>query len=296
MKLLLTGARGQVGTELMRALPRLGDVVSFDRASLDIEDPRAVEAAVAAARPDVIVNAAAYTAVDLAESEPQRANAVNVVGPLYLAEAARRFGALLVHYSTDYVFDGAKQGSYCETDQPSPVNVYGASKLAGERAVMATAPRHLVLRTSWVYAPHGRNFVRTVLRLANQATELRIVADQFGAPTYARDLAAATTTAIATAMHRDVSGLFHITNRGLTTWYGLACAVLDRAGIERRVVPISTAAYPLPARRPRNSLLDTQRAERELGVSLPDWASSLRACVAKLGAARTSAIGALRES
>jgi dTDP-4-dehydrorhamnose reductase len=271
LKILLTGANGQVGWELRQTLAPLGEVVAVNRAQLDLQDAARIAAAVREARPDVIVNAAAYTAVDKAESERDAAFAVNAVAPGVLAEEAKRAGALLVHYSTDYVFDGAKAAPYAEDDEPGPLNVYGASKLAGERAIAASGCRHLILRTSWVYGPRGSNFMLTMLRLAKERPELRVVDDQTGAPTSGLAIARAT----AQLLPRGAAGLFHMTASGATTWCGFARAILQRAGIGTPVLPISTADYPTPARRPRNSRLDCTRLRADAGVALASWEEQL---------------------
>ncbi|HEX6266246.1 MAG TPA: dTDP-4-dehydrorhamnose reductase, partial [Burkholderiales bacterium] len=234
MRILLVGRNGQVGRELAQALAPLGEVNAPSRAQLDLTDADRIAAVVRGASPEVIVNAAAYTAVDRAESEPDAAFSVNASAPRLLAEEAARLGALLVHYSTDYVFDGEKAGPYAEDDTPRPLNVYGASKLAGERAIAAAGCRHLILRTSWVYGPHGSNFMRTILRAARERPELRVVDDQWGAPTSSTALARAT----ARLLPSHPEGLYHITAAGKTTWYGFARAIVARAGLRTPVVPI----------------------------------------------------------
>ena len=271
MRILLTGATGQVGWELRKALAPLGEVKAFDRFGLDLADTPPLVATVRALQPQVIVNAAAYTAVDKAETERDMAFAVNATAPRVLAEEAKRIGALLVHYSTDYVFDGSKSTPYVEDDAPDPINVYGASKLAGERAIVGTGCRHLILRTSWVYGPRGKNFYLTILRLAKERPELRIVDDQIGAPTSSLEIARAT----ALLLRKDPQGLYHLSAAGETTWCGFARALLARAGISTSVVPIRTEDYPTPARRPRNSRLDCARLRVEFGVALAPWEQGL---------------------
>ncbi|MDH5212501.1 MAG: dTDP-4-dehydrorhamnose reductase [Betaproteobacteria bacterium] len=271
MRILLTGATGQVGWELRKALAPLGEVKAFDRFGLDLADTPPLVATVRALQPQVIVNAAAYTAVDKAETERDMAFAVNATAPRVLAEEAKRIGALLVHYSTDYVFDGSKSTPYVEDDAPDPINVYGASKLAGERAIVGTGCRHLILRTSWVYGPRGKNFYLTILRLAKERPELRIVDDQIGAPTSSLEIARAT----ALLLRKDPQGLYHLSAAGETTWCGFARALLARAGISTSVVPIRTEDYPTPARRPRNSRLDCARLRAEFGVALAPWEQGL---------------------
>jgi len=271
LKILLTGANGQVGWELRQTLAPLGEVAAVGREQLDLQDAARIAAVVREVRPGVIVNAAAYTAVDKAESERDAAFAVNAVAPGVLAEEAKRAGALLVHYSTDYVFDGTKAAPYVEGDEPGPLNVYGASKLAGERAVAASGCRYLILRTSWVYGPRGGNFMLTMLRLAKERPELRVVDDQTGAPTSSLAIARATVQ----LLPRGAAGLFHMTASGATTWCGFARAILQRAGLATPVVPIRTEDYPTPARRPRNSRLDCSRLRADFGVALASWEEQL---------------------
>jgi dTDP-4-dehydrorhamnose reductase len=271
LKILLTGATGQVGWELRRTLAPLGEVKAFDRFGLDLADAPTVVASVRALQPDVIVNAAAYTAVDKAETERDVAFAVNAAAPRVLAEEATRSGALLVHYSTDYVFDGEKATPYVEADATNPINVYGASKLAGERAIAAAGGRYLIMRTSWVYGPRGRNFYLTILRLAKQRPELRVVDDQIGAPTSSLAISRATVD----LLRRGALGLYHMSAAGETSWCGFARAILARAGIGTPVHAIGTEDYPTPARRPRNSRLDCSKLRAEHGVSLAPWEEQL---------------------
>jgi dTDP-4-dehydrorhamnose reductase len=271
LKVLLTGANGQVGWELRKTLAPLGEVAAFGHAELDLFDTAGLRVAMRAANPDVIVNAAAYTAVDKAESERDAAFAVNALAPGILAEEARKSGALLVHYSTDYVFDGEKPAPYVEEDAPNPLNVYGASKLAGERAIAASGCRHLILRTSWVYGPRGGNFMRTMLRLARERRELRVVDDQVGAPTSSLAIARATAQVLRPGAH----GTYHLSAAGHTSWCGFARAILARAGIATPVTAIRTAEYPTPARRPRNSRLDCARLRADFGLTLAPWEEQL---------------------
>lgn len=292
--LLVVGARGQVGYELVRELAPLGTVVAFTRAECDLGDPAVAAAAVRAARPSVVVNAAAYTAVDRAEQEPDAARLANAEAPGAMAAAAAECGAPFVHYSTDYVFDGAKDGPYAEADATNPLGVYGRTKLDGERAVAAVNPAHLVFRTSWVYGARGQNFARTMLRLAREREELRVVADQVGAPTWARAIAAGTAQIVGAALRSgdgaqawtaEHAGVYHLASAGETSWHGFAEAVLaaDPARDEqraRRVVPIATTDFPTPARRPANSRLDSGRAAERLGVRIPDWRDQLRLALA----------------
>ena len=271
MRILLTGATGQVGWELRKTLAPLGEVRVFDRFGLDLADAPVLVATVRALQPDVVVNAAAYTAVDKAEAERDLAFAVNATAPRVLAEEARRIGALLVHYSTDYVFDGEKADPYVEEDATRPINAYGASKLAGEQAILASGCRHLILRTSWVYGPRGKNFYLTMLRLARERPELKVVDDQVGAPTSSLEIARATATLLA----KGSQGLYHMSAAGETTWCGFARAILERAGSATPVVAIRTAEYPTPAKRPRNSRLDCSKLRAEHGVSLAPWERAL---------------------
>jgi dTDP-4-dehydrorhamnose reductase len=292
MRILVLGKNGQVGWELQRSLAALGDVLALDRAGADLSRPESLPDVVRQARPDVIVNAAAYTAVDRAESERALAFRVNAESVDVLARCAAECGAMLVHYSTDYVFDGSGTRPWREDDPAGPLGAYGASKLAGEQAIVGNGCHHLVLRTSWVYAARGHNFVRTMLRLASERDELRVVSDQFGAPTPAGLLADMTASAIARAAGGDasISGTFHVCPRGETTWHGVATAALRAAearGVTlrcppERVVAISTSEFPTPARRPSNSRLCVDRIERTLDVVLPHWHDPLPDVVAEI--------------
>ena len=278
MKILLTGRSGQVGWELERALPALGEVLATDRDTLDLADPDAIRRAVREGKPDVIVNAAAYTAVDRAESEPNLARQINAVAPGILAEEAKRAGALLVHYSTDYVFDGTKTSPYTEDDPPNPLNVYGRTKLEGERAIAASGCRHLILRTSWVYASRGKNFLLTVLRLAATQPELCVVDDQHGAPTWARDISHATLCLL--ECPTLPTGQYHLTAAGQTTWYGFACEILRVAQSNAKIKAIRTVEYTTPATRPANNVLSNAKLYCATALSMPDWSTSLAACLA----------------
>jgi dTDP-4-dehydrorhamnose reductase len=281
MRILLTGAAGQVGVEFRRAASHLGEITATTRADCDLGDPYAVRGLVRSLRPDVIVNTAAYTAVDRAESEPDASFAANAIAPGILAEEAKTLGALLIHYSTDYVFDGSKPTPYSEEDQPCPVSEYGRSKLEGEERILASGARALILRTSWVYGSHGKNFLLTILRLALQRPELRIVADQIGSPTAAREIAAATVRILEHASSRQddfPSGVYHMTAEGVTSWFGFAGAIVKQAGLiaPPKLVPITTAEYPTPARRPANSALSNHKFLSTFGFRLRPWEDALR--------------------
>ena len=281
MKILLLGRNGQVGSALECALAPLGELSALDRAGLDLRACAAIGEKVRALKPDIIVNAAAYTAVDRAEKERDLAFEVNHRGVEALAREAKAADALLVHYSTDYVFDGAKAAPYAESDVPVPLNVYGESKLAGERAIEASGCRHFIFRTSWVYGPQGRNFLRAILAAARTQAELRVVDDQRGAPTSADAIAAATAHVLADARRRGApAGLYHLSASGETTWHGFASAIVAGAGIRIPVRRISSAQHPAAARRPRNSLLDNGKFAAAFGMTLPDWQSGLAAVLA----------------
>lgn len=294
MKILLTGKNGQLGYELFRVLPALGEGGAPASSECDLSDAEAIRRWVRAAQPDVIVNAAAYTAVDQAEREPEQAQAVNAVAPGILAEEAARLGALMVHYSTDYVFDGTKVGgAYTEADAPNPLNQYGASKLAGELAVARANPQHLILRTSWVVGSHGNNFLKTMLRLAAEKDQLRVVADQWGAPTSAALLADMTVQLLRHYQQQPQAfpyGLYHLAAGGETNWHEYACYVVEKARDAGKVLrvsaeaiqPIRTDEYPTPARRPLNSRLSTARLQQAFGVRLPDWREGVNGVLEQL--------------
>jgi dTDP-4-dehydrorhamnose reductase len=283
--ILLTGKNGQVGWELQRALAPLGRVVALGSGELDLADGEAIRRAVRETRPAVIVNAAAYTAVDQAESEAALAHAVNGAAPRILAEEAASCGALLVHYSTDYVFDGKKADPYVESDPCAPLGVYGASKLAGEQGIQASACKHLIFRTSWVYGSRGKNFLLTMQRLSRERETLRVVADQFGAPTWSRLIAEASAQVLAQIdahpTPEGLWGLYHLTCAGRTSWHGFTQAILDLAPPPRppRLEAIPTAAYPLPAKRPANSVLSNDKLQRAFGLALPGWHAALALCL-----------------
>jgi dTDP-4-dehydrorhamnose reductase len=301
LRILLTGKNGQLGSELCRLLPGLGHLVALDRAALDLAKPEAIRRAVRDVHPHLIINAAAYTKVDQAEKDEAAAFAANAEAPALFAEEGKKIGAALIHYSTDYIFDGSKSTPYLEDDPPNPLNVYGKSKLAGEQAIRASGVPHLILRTAWVYAPSGHNFLLTILWLSTQREELRIVCDQRGAPTWSRELAAATvrilTPFAAQGWKPDllaaVSGTYHVTAVGETSWHQFAEVILEERShaprdtpwiaaatgnlpqITRRVTPISTAEYPTPARRPAYSVLSNSRLLQTFGFQLPGWRDQL---------------------
>ena len=287
--ILLTGKNGQVGWELQRTLATLGKVVALDVEELDLANPAAIRQAMRAIRPDIIVNPAAYTAVDKAESEPHLAQAINAEAPGVFAEEAKALGAWMVHYSTDYVFSGAKQGAYLETDTPNPQSVYGKTKLAGEEAVHAAGGRHLILRTSWVYGSRGHNFMLTMLRLARERKELRVVDDQIGAPTWCRSLSEITAQILA-QLHMpgrdagEVSGTYHLTSSGSVSWHGFARAILDQSGLETlpKLVAIPSHEYPTPAVRPKNSVLSNDKLIRTFGLAAGAWQANLDLCMQEL--------------
>lgn len=315
LKILLTGKTGQVGRELAPLLDTMGQLTALDRRQLDLSNPDELRRVIRGLLPHLIVNAAAYTAVDRAESDEASARAVNSIAPGVIAEEAKRLGALLVHYSTDYIFDGTRRTPYEEDDPPNPPNVYGKTKLQGEQAIQQIAPSHLIFRTAWVYATQGRNFLMTILRLATEKEELRIVQDQTGAPTSSREIAAATVNVLsqicapAKAMRHwsGTKSIYHMTAGGETNWYGFAKLILDlasrqsRAGdwfraatnnrplMARRVVPISTNEFPTPARRPAYSVLANDKLNDAFGVTLPHWETQLRAVFADRGCERHTA-------
>ena len=293
-RILLLGASGQVGWELQRCLMTLGEVIAIGRntepLSVDLADLDAVRRVVRELSPQWIVNAAAYTAVDRAEAEPHEAMRINGLAPGVLAEEAKRAGATLVYYSTDYVFDGDSSAPYTEDDKPHPLNVYGRTKLAGERAIQAVGGAYFIFRTSWVYGLRGQNFLLTIRRLAHERDELRIVEDQIGAPTWCRHIAQATAQVMFQIQRQpgrlaDTVGLYHLTASGRTSWYGFARASVTALQAHeplavKRVLPIATADYPCPAERPKNSLLDNSRIERTFGIHRPAWDEALSLCLA----------------
>jgi dTDP-4-dehydrorhamnose reductase len=293
LKILVTGAAGQVGWELARLLPALGDVVAIDVDEMDLARPDDIRRVLRELRPDVVVNPGAYTAVDKAESEPELARLINGVAPGVMAEELRVTGGLLIHYSTDYVFDGTKTGAYTESDSPNPMSVYGATKLEGERAIQDVGGIYVILRASWVYGARGKNFLLTMLKLFEERDELRIVDDQIGGPTWCRWLAETTSRVLsvyerdAEGAMRDFNGIYHATASGETSWFGFASAIRDAryAGQTKsgpRLVPIGTQEYPLPAKRPANSVLSNAKLQARFGVRPASWREQLSACMASM--------------
>jgi dTDP-4-dehydrorhamnose reductase len=282
--ILILGSQGQLGLELQRSFAGFGSMTVTDRSTLDLAQPEQIRAVVRRVQPELILNAGAYTAVDRAETERDLAYAINAKAPCILAEEAQKLNAVLVHYSTDYVFDGTKLEPWTETDTPRPLNAYGASKLAGEQAMQGIGGRYLIFRTSWVYGPHGKNFLFTMLRLARERNQLSIVDDQIGAPTTSIALANATreivTGALAGHFGEDWAGLYHMTCAGATSWFGFAQAIFARAAETPSVkapelVPITTADYPAPAKRPHNSVLSNAKLHGRFAVQLPGWQAAL---------------------
>ena len=298
LRILVTGATGQVGWQLQRTLAPLGEVTARTRTELDLADPDATAKFIREFAPDIVANAAAYTAVDKAESEPDLAHAVNAASPGRIAAELSRTGGLLIHFSTDYVFDGSKSGPYDEDDATGPLNVYGRTKLAGEQAIAASGCAHVILRTSWVYDIRGKNFLRTVLRLAREKQELTMVGDQHGAPTWARAIAEATAQIACQCIQQREqpgwahSGTYHLTAAGQTTWAGFAEQILEEYTslaewpadtgewgsplLAERVISITTAQFPTPARRPKYSVLSNAKMKEAFGICLPDWRAQLR--------------------
>jgi dTDP-4-dehydrorhamnose reductase len=290
-RILLTGANGQVGWELQRTMSCLGEVVALDSKAFNLMDTDAIRHKVRAIAPHIIVNAAAYTAVDKAESEADQARAINTVAPGILAEESARLNAVLVHYSTDYVFNGCGSTPWREDDTGDPLNVYGATKLEGERLIQASGCRQLIFRTSWVYGARGSNFLLTMRRLMRERPELKIVADQMGAPTWCRDLAEATAQVLTVVgsnlFERDNTqpwGVYHMTNAGVTSWHGFAQAIQslespNNTHTSAHLLAIASSEYPTPAQRPSNSRLNNDKLERVFGLRLQDWGTALALCM-----------------
>lgn len=303
LKIMVIGRSGQVARDLQTVLPSIGSVTCVGRPEVDLAKPESIRGIIRDRRPDVLINAAAYTAVDMAESEPELAMKINAEAPGIMADEAKRLGALFVSYSSDYVFDGTKAGPYTEEDEPNPLNIYGASKLAGDRAVQAVGGSYLIFRTSWVYSAHGKNFLKTILKLSTERAELRIVDDQIGAPTWSRDIADATAKIISqvacknrlinanspsgntsAGLMKPSSGIYNLTAGGSVSWCGFARAIVEEIGKYRkdspavaRIIPIPTFDYPTPAQRPLNSRLDSAKVHQTFGVLLPAWQESMTA-------------------
>jgi dTDP-4-dehydrorhamnose reductase len=296
LNIVVVGRTGQVARDLQILLPSLGSVSCVGRPEIDLNEPDSIREVIRHRRPNVLINAAAYTAVDRAESEPDLAMKINAEAPGIMAEEAKRLGSLLISYSTDYVFDGRKLTPYVESDEPNPLNVYGASKLAGDRAIEAVGGSYIIFRTSWVYSATGRNFLNTILKLATEREELRVVDDQIGAPTWSRDIAAATTQVIrqstataspvagqnATNLPGDGRGIYNLTAEGSVSWCGIAVAIMEEVKKHREshsrlaaITPIPTSQYPTPAQRPLNSRLLNNKVHETFGVLLPPWRESL---------------------
>ena len=284
IRILLTGKNGQVGWELQRTLAVLGEVISVDHAAMDLANPDSIRNTIQEIKPNLIINTAAYTAVDKAETESAAAMKINGVAPGIIAEEAKKLGATMIHYSTDYVFDGSKTSAYTEVDATNPISVYGKTKLAGEEAIAAVGLPYLILRTSWIYSLRGDNFLLTVKKLAKERSELKIVSDQIGAPTWARTIAEATALTIARLPYplSDIpSGIYHMTSAGSTSWYGFTKAILEKLNDHHfpKIKAITTGEYPTPARRPANSTLSTEKISKTFGIALPHWEQGLELCI-----------------
>ncbi|MEG5014893.1 MULTISPECIES: dTDP-4-dehydrorhamnose reductase [unclassified Microcoleus] len=287
MKILLAGGSGQLAQELQPILLSSGEVIALDRTRLDLSQPESIRQAMAEIKPDLVINSGAYTAVDKAESEPELAYAVNAIAPGIFAEECEKQGASLIHFSTDYVFDGSHGSAYLETDSTNPLGTYGKSKLAGEAAILKSGNRHIIIRTAWVYGNGGKgNFVKTMLRLGKEREEIRVVADQIGSPTWTRDLGAATSQIIP-LLGSETFGTYHYTNSGVCSWYDFAIAIFEEAAQlgfplkVQRVIPITTAEYPTPAKRPAFSVLSTVKISALLGTYPPHWRQGLRQMLAR---------------
>jgi dTDP-4-dehydrorhamnose reductase len=288
-KILILGQQGQVAWELQRTLPSIGQVTVLGSQTLDLADTNKLRDTIQTLRPQIVVNAAAYTAVDKAESDRETAKAINHTAPQILAEETAKLGSLLVHYSTDYVFDGTKTNAYIETDPTNPLGVYGATKLGGEQAIQAVGGDHLIFRTTWVYGMRGKNFLLTILRLAAEKPELKIVADQIGAPTWSRSIAEATAQVVCQWPQQPASGLYHLSAAGVTNWHGFASKIVDfsrqidpdRILVVDKILPIPATDYPTPAARPANSQLDSTKLGQTFGVQLNDWERDLELAMSR---------------
>jgi len=290
-RVLILGAQGQLGIELQKAFANAGEVIALGHDRCDLANPETIRQTIASARPELILNAAAYTAVDRAESEPEVAARVNGVAPGVMAQEARRLGAMLVHYSTDYVFDGSKKRPWVEDDPVNPLNIYGRTKLIGEQEIAEAGCRHLIFRTSWVYSPHGANFLLTMLRFGKERDQLRVVNDQIGAPTTAAALARATRTVIDAGVDDAYCGIYHMTCAGQTTWCGFAQEIFRCAAAEGKkwpeVIGIRTTEYPTPAKRPRYSVMSNAKLQARFGVTLPRWQDAVVETLAEMNALPT---------
>lgn len=293
--ILVTGKNGQVGWELQRSLQSLGKVVAVNREHLNLSDSDNVREVIRKIQPDIIVNAAAYTAVDKAEEEQELAYQINAISPGVMAEEAKKISALLIHYSTDYVFNGQSNIAYTETDIPDPINIYGKSKLAGEKAIQDSGCDYLILRTSWVFSSRGHNFLLSMLKFSQEQERLKIVSDQIGSPTSANFIANATSQIICKTRTRHLqkefpSGIYNLVSSGKTTWHGFASSIIETAQATisslkiatKEILPIPTSEYPTPAKRPLNSLLSTERIQKEFGVYSPDWQEQMKLSIEEI--------------
>ena len=289
MKILLTGKTGQIGKELNNIVGDLGNLITVDREQLDLSKPNSIEPVILDIKPDIIINPAAYTSVDKAEEESDLAMTVNAIAPGLLAKAAKKVGAGLVHYSTDYVFDGCSGIPYKEEDPPNPLNVYGQSKLAGEKAVAKVGIPFLIIRTGWVYSIHGKNFFKTIKKLAKEKDILQVIDDQIGAPTWARSVALKTHKILKQCLNKkwlekkdpSLSGIFHLTCQGKTSWHGFAREILNMSDASQNIklIAIPTSDYPTPATRPSNSLLNNEKIQKVFGLDMPNWEDALKDCM-----------------
>ena len=289
MKILLTGKTGQIGEELNNIVGDLGNLITVDKEQLDLSKPNSIEPVILDIKPDIIINPAAYTAVDKAEEEPDLAMTVNALAPGLLAKAARKVGAGLIHYSTDYVFDGCSEIPYKEEDPPNPLNVYGKTKLAGEKAIAEVGVPFLIIRTSWVYSLHGKNFLKTIKKLAEEKDTIQVVDDQIGAPTWARSIALKTHQILKQCLNKkwletkdsNLSGIFHVTSQGKTSWHGFAKEVLSMSNTSQNIklIAIPTSDYPAPAARPHNSLLNNEKIQKVFSIDMPHWEDALKDCM-----------------
>ena len=289
MKILLTGKTGQIGEELNNIVGDLGKLITVDKEQLDLSKPNSIEPVILDIKPDIIINPASYTAVDKAEEEPDLAMTVNAIAPGLLAQAAKKVGAGLIHYSTDYVFDGCSGIPYKEEDPPNPLNVYGQTKLAGEKAVAKAGIPFLIIRTGWVYSLHGKNFLRTIKKLAEEKDIIQVIDDQIGAPTWARSVALKTHQILKQCLNKkwfetkdpSLTGIFHLTCQGKTSWHGFAREVLNMSKTSKNIklIAIPTSDYPTPATRPSNSLLNNEKIQKVFGLDMPHWEDALKDCM-----------------